>query len=43
MASETRMNVGPLVRTFVLAYGIFPILVSTDILLFLAVPLLSFI
>jgi len=32
------MNVGPLVDTFVLAYGILSIVVSTDIRLFLVAP-----
>ena len=40
LASETGMNVGPLVDTFVLAYDIFSIVVSTDIPLFLVAPLL---
>ena len=38
MASETRMNVGPLVNSFVPAYGIHLIIVSTDIRLFLVPP-----
>ena len=37
------MNVGPLVDPFDLAYGILSIIVSTDIRLFLIVPLLLFI
>jgi hypothetical protein len=43
VASETRINVGPLIVTFVLAYGIFSLIVPAVIHLFPVSPLPPFI